>query len=100
MDEIVGIANNIQILGMGEATHGQSKITQFRIKVFKKLVEKCGYTVFVLEENYSCCELVNKYIKTGIGYPDDLPFYFQFPWKNYYILNLIKWMRKYRGCLV
>jgi erythromycin esterase-like protein len=80
---------------MGEATHGQAKIIQFRIKVFKKLVKKCGYTVFVLEENYSCCELVNKYIQKGIGHPDDLLLYFMWPWKNYYILNLIKWMREY-----
>lgn len=95
MEKIIKkIAINKNIIAMGEATHGQKKITDFRINMFKKLV-KLNYTVFVLEEQYSCCELVNKYIKTGIGNPKELLKNFSFPWSNMEILNLIKWMRKY-----
>ena len=67
IDKIVSIAKNVKIIGMAEATHGQEKITKFRIKVFKKLVKKCNYSVFVLEDQYSCCEQINQYIQTGIG---------------------------------
>tara|TARA_B110000037_G_C16998551_1_gene456106 strand:- start:156 stop:1031 length:876 start_codon:yes stop_codon:yes gene_type:complete len=95
INKIINISDNINILGMGEATHGQKKITDLRIKIFKKLVKKNNYTVFVLEEQYSCCELINKYIKTGIGKPKNILKCFSFPWSNIEILNLIKWMRKY-----
>lgn len=95
MDNIYKIANNVNILAMGEATHGQSKITKLRIKIFKHLVKYYNYNVFVLEENYSCCESVNKYIKTGKGNVDDLLFNFTFPYKHIYMRNLIKWIRKW-----
>ena len=50
MEHILNIAKDVDIIAMGEATHGQSLITKIRIDIFKELVKKCGYTVFVLEE--------------------------------------------------
>ena len=93
--EILDIAANCQILGMAEATHGQNEITKFRIKVFKLLVKKGGYTVFVLEDQYSCCEQINQYIQFGIGQPRDLLMDLMWFWRSYEMLGLIKWMRKY-----
>jgi erythromycin esterase-like protein len=77
----------------------QAKITQYRIDVFKQLVKKCNYTVFVLEENYYNCEIINKYIqgKSNIDIKNFIIKEFMFPWKNIHILNLIKWMRKYNN---
>jgi erythromycin esterase len=93
--KIIGIAQQVQILGMAEATHGQNLITKFRINLFKKLVKKCGYTVFVLEDDYSCCEQINKYIKTGTGNLYDLLMQLSWYWASKAIENLIKWMRQY-----
>lgn len=95
VNRIIKIAKKVNIIGAGEATHGQKKITEFRIKLFKELVKKCNYTVFVLEEQYSCCELINQYIQTGKGNPKNILKQLMFPWQNNYILNLIIWMRKY-----
>lgn len=95
MEHILTIAKNVDIIAMGEATHGQSLITKIRIDIFKELVKKCGYTVFVLEENYSCCELINNYIKKNKGNIDTLLHNVIFPWKHKYMLDLIKWMRQY-----
>lgn len=95
INTIVKIAQNKKIIGMGEATHGQNKITKFRIKVFKELVKNAGYTVFVLEEQYSCCELINNYIQTGEGIPKNILQYFGIPWQSTHMLNLIEWMKQY-----
>ena len=93
--EILNIAVNCQILGMAEATHGQNEITKFRIKIFKLLVKKCGYTVFVLEDQYSCCEQINQYIQFGINHPRNLLMDLMWFWQSFEMLGLIKWMRKY-----
>lgn len=93
--EILHIANNVKIIGMAEATHGQAEITKFRIKVFKNLVKKCGYTVFILEDQYSCCEKINQYIQTGIGNPNELLHQLVWFWWSSDMLKLIKWMRQY-----
>lgn len=93
--QIVDIAKNVNIIGMAEATHGQAEITKFRMKVFKNLVKKCGYTVFVLEDQYSCCEKINHYIRTGLGNPEELLLRLTWFWCSHDMLNLIKWMRSY-----
>ena len=95
LDKIVSIASKVKILAMCEATHGQEKINKFRVDVFKVLVEKCGYTVFVLEDQYSCCQMINNYIKTGYGSPLELVMQLMFFWTSKQMLKLIKWMRQY-----
>jgi len=95
MDKIIAIANNVQILGMAEATHGQNIITKFRINIFKNLVEKCGYTVFILEDQYSCCEKINQYIHGKKGDINKLMMDLVWFWQSVSMLKLIEWMKKY-----
>lgn len=93
--QILNIAKTKRVFAMGEAMHGLDKITQFRIAIFKKLVKYCDYTVFILEEQFSCCELINEYIKGKPHNPLNLMINLMWAWKSQYILNLIKWMKKY-----
>lgn len=95
IQKILSIAPTVQIIGMGEASHGQEEITKVRIKIFKELVKKCGYSVFILEDQYSCCEEINKYLQTGIGNPKKLLLHLAWFWWSYDMLKLVKWMRKY-----
>jgi erythromycin esterase-like protein len=90
---IYNISKDVNIFAMGEATHGQSLITQMRIKIFKTLVKKYDYNVFVLEENYSVCERINKYINNKGGNIGRIMFEMMLPWKHSHIRNLIEWMR-------
>jgi len=98
INKIVEIGKNVNILGMGEATHGQHKISVFRANVFKALVKKAGYNVFVLEEQYSSCKLINNYINCGIGRPKSImKKSFMKPWQSEELLNLIKWMKRWNN---
>lgn len=96
-NKILYIADQVKILGMSDITHGQNNITKFRIHIFKILVKKYGYTVFVLEDQYSCCELINQYVKTGSGDIRKIMSELMWFWKCYDLLKLIKWMRKYNA---
>jgi erythromycin esterase-like protein len=96
MQEILKIANNIKIFGIGEATHGQHKINSYRSKVFRNLVQKCNYNVLVLEEQYSTCQEVNQYIKSNIDTKLEIIMQsFMWPWKSVQMYDLINWMREY-----
>lgn len=96
IEKISNIAKNINILGMGESIHFLNKIGKFRIDVFKYLVENYSYNVFVLEDQYSCCELVNDYINNRSNTPAlHLIANFMFPWESIDMLGLIEWMKEY-----
>lgn len=94
--KILEIANDVQLLAMAELTHGQNEITKFRMHIFRLLVKRCGYTVFLLEDQYSCCELINQYIH-GNNERDinDLLMQLMWFWRSKDMLKLISWMKKY-----
>lgn len=95
MNKILKIANEVDIIGMGESTHGQDKIDMYRAKVFKNLVTKCGYTVFILEDQYSSCSEINDYIKGSKNKLKNVMESLMLPWKSIHMYKLIKWMREY-----
>lgn len=83
--------SNKSIIGIGEATHGQLKLNQFRNKLVKQLITKYNFTVIVLEEQYSCAKIANKYIKNkskdhGID---------AFPFRNKTFVQLLNWLKRY-----
>lgn len=42
----------MKLVGLGEATHGTAEFTQARHQIFRYLVERHGYRVFVLEDEW------------------------------------------------
>lgn len=96
MDVVVDMGKKVQIMGVAEATHGQNRITQWRVSLFKQLVMYAGYTVFVLEDQYSCCQFINDYIHSKTNYPlhlllNNLEWY----WRSQSMFHLIEWMKHY-----
>ena len=86
----------INIVAMGEATHGQERITKLRLRVFKDLAVKYNFSVFVLEENYGICELINDWIHGESKYDlDYLMFQMMWPWRSLRMRKMIKWMKRY-----
>lgn len=90
------LAESIQdyrIIGIAEATHGQLKINEFRNKLVKKLITKYNFRVIVLEDQYSCIQFVNKYIKNkDASYLDGLD---AFGFLSKTFVSLLTWIRKY-----
>ncbi len=84
---------DIKIIGLGEATHGQLKINEFRNRMIKDLIKNYNFNTIVLEEEYSCCKILDKYIKNKkVNFLDgELGFLFL----NKTFLSLLNWLKKY-----
>jgi len=85
-----------EIVGLGESTHGTSEIFTMKHRLFRFLVEKHGFTVFLLEGHVGASYRINEYIHTGKGDPTELVKNIGFwTWSTEEVLELVKWMRQY-----
>ena len=61
------IAEDNQIIGLGEATHGNKEFHVVRADISKYLIKECHFTGVIMEFPYSKSDEVNKYILRGKG---------------------------------
>lgn len=61
------VAIENQIIGLGEATHGNKEFHIVRANISKYLIESLGYSGVIMEFPYTKSENLNKYISTGKG---------------------------------
>ena len=45
--------HDVQLIGFGEASHGQGSFFKHKINSFKWLAENAGYKIFALEAGFS-----------------------------------------------
>ena len=65
--EDIAIPENVTIVALGEATHGNREFQQLKLDVFRHLVERYGVRALALEGDYGGCEQVNRFIHGGTG---------------------------------
>ena len=86
----------VQIIGFGEASHGQGSFFEHKINSFKWLVENEGYKVFALEAGFSEALMINQYVRYGKGSATESLTYLNYGvWQTEEFLALIEWMRAY-----
>lgn len=82
-----------RIVAMGEATHGTREFQQLKLRMFRFLVERLGFTVFGIEANWPESLSVNEYVLggdvnpaagLGLGW-----------WQTEDMFALLRWMREY-----
>lgn len=61
------ILQDVQVIGLGEATHGTHEFFEIKHRLVRFLVTQMGFTAFVIESSFSDCEPINDYILTGKG---------------------------------
>lgn len=94
------VFKDVQLVGVGEATHGTSDFFRFKHRLFRFLVEKNAFTVLALEADWCNCKLLDDYISTGNGDPEKLLGSSNYPhWRRLEVLDVIKWMRNYNSQL-
>jgi len=90
------ILKDIQIVGLGEATHGAKEFFQMKHKMVEFLVKEMGFTVFALEAGYAGCANINDYVLYG---KEDartaLTSQGYYTWDTEEFLAMIEWMHKY-----
>lgn len=94
--ENINIPENVKIIALGEATHGNVEFQELKLEIFKIMVEKYGVKAFAIEGDYGGCEKVNQYILGGDGSADEIAKAIDFKiYKTKEIAELISYMRKY-----
>lgn len=97
IDTVVSKIRDQKLVGIGEATHGTSEFFNFKSDVFKQLVIKKGFTVFILEASFTQSKAIDAYINGLNTIPIDsiLLDYDSWPWHTEEFKNLIIWMKNY-----
>lgn len=96
MEPLLEILKDVEVVGMGESTHGSREIFQMKHRMFEFLVTKMGYRVFALEASLPDCIAMDRYVTTGQGDPAQAVQAQGFwTWATEEVLGLIKWMRAY-----
>ena len=86
----------VEVIGLGEATHGTKEFFELKNKMFKYLVEKQAVRLFGIEANFAACYDINKYILTGEGNAKvALSRNGYWVWQSQEVLDLIEWMKDY-----
>lgn len=95
LQPIKKMIGNARVVAMGESAHGMHEPQAFRNRLFKYLVEECGFTTIIVEAGLAESTLANTFVLTGKGSP-------QLAAKNLTIGNaspenieLMQWMRSY-----
>lgn len=87
---------HVDVIGLGEATHGTKEFFELKNKIFKYLVEKQDVKLFGIEANFAACYDINKYVLTGEGDAKEaLSKNGYWVWQSQEVLDLIEWMKNY-----
>lgn len=92
----IHIPEDVNVVGLGEATHGNSEFTYLKRDVFKILVEKYNYRAFALESDFGGASLVNDYISNSNGTATEAAYALGFRiYKTNEMVDVIQWMHDY-----
>ncbi len=65
--ESITMSDNIKVVALGEATHGNAEFQILKKEVFQALVKNNGCRVFAIEGDFGGCQKVNSYVLNGKG---------------------------------
>ncbi|MBX9772550.1 MAG: erythromycin esterase family protein, partial [Candidatus Obscuribacterales bacterium] len=100
LEPLIDTLHGVQVLGVGEATHGTSEFFRLKCRLFEFAVAKLGFRVFGIEADWSDCLPINDYVLEGKGKAEEALCGIGSPqWKCKEILSLIEWMRQYNSRL-
>ncbi|RYF70289.1 MAG: erythromycin esterase family protein [Cytophagaceae bacterium] len=89
----------VQLVGLGEATHGTHEFFQMKARLFRYLVEQHGFRTLAFEASFGSCVGINRYIhgqstslKTATEAAKSIGYW---AWRTTEVRDLIEWMRQY-----
>lgn len=94
--DAITIPEEVEIVSLGEASHGNKEFHEMKLDVFKQLVENEGFRAFALEADFGASQVVNDYILNDIGSAREgleaIGFYI---YMTEEMIELIEWMHDY-----
>ncbi|MBA9028424.1 erythromycin esterase family protein [Peribacillus huizhouensis] len=96
--EQIDIPDNVKIIGLGEATHGNIEFQELKKDVFKVLVKNERLRVFVLEGDFGGGQRINQFILNGNGTAEEAVNTLDYSiYKTEQMVDLVQWMHDYNA---
>lgn len=96
--EQIDIPNDVKVIGLGEATHGNVELQELKKDVFEVLNKKENVHVFVLEADFGGGQQINRFILGGNGTAEEAVNAFDYSiYKTKQMIDLIQWMHDYNA---
>ena len=94
--ERIEIPEDVRIVALGEATHGNKEFQELKLDVFAHLVETTSVKGFALEGDFGGCALANRYILYDEGTAEEAVKKLGFQiYRTDQMLELVQWMHDY-----
>src|SRR5690625_1491544 len=92
----IDIPDDVQVIGLGEATHGNAEFQTLKKDLFEVLVEQVHVNVFVLEGDFGGARNINSFILHGEGDVESAIASLDYDiYKTKEMIELVQWMRDY-----
>lgn len=93
----LSVLEDVRIIGLGEATHGNAEFQELKLEVLKVLVDRSGVDCFAMEMDYGEGVIINDYINGHSEMSiDEVMDHINFViYKTEEIRDLIEWMKEY-----
>ncbi len=86
----------VQLVGLGESTHGTKEFNHLYLKMFKYLVEEHNFNTLFLEDEFVFCSKLDDYVKGGENADSvSVSILRNWPWRTKEMNDLIGWIRDY-----
>ncbi len=90
------VLKDVQIVGLGETSHGTHEIFQMKHRMLEFLVKEMGFTIFAIEASHIGCKPINDYVLHGKGNSREaLGVQGFWIWNTEEVIAMIEWMRAY-----
>lgn len=92
----VSVPSDVQVVGLGEASHGAAQYHQMKADVFKALVQNNGCRTFIIEGDFGGALKVDEYINGGEGSAEEAVGEIGFAiYRTQELADLADWMHSY-----
>ncbi|WP_421663962.1 erythromycin esterase family protein [Lysinibacillus telephonicus] len=92
----IDIPDDVKVIGLGEATHGNVEFQELKKDVFEVLVKNENVSVFVLEGDFGGGQTINQFILNGKGTAEEVVNNLDYSiYKTEQMVNLVQWMHDY-----
>lgn len=96
--EDIDIPDNVKLIGLGEATHGNIEFQKLKKDVFEVLIKNENVRVFVLEGDFGGGQQINQFILNGNGTAEEAVNKLDYSiYKTEQMVNLVQWMHDYNA---
>ncbi|WP_110930112.1 erythromycin esterase family protein [Paenibacillus bouchesdurhonensis] len=94
--ENMDVPNDVTIIGLGEATHGNVEFQELKKTVFEALIKNENVRIFVLEGDFGAGQQINDYILHGNGTAKEAVFALDYGiYKTQQMIDLVEWLHEY-----